>query len=111
MAGRLVAGLEKARAKDSLQVLAKLTTVEGGRRRIVAAEPLIVPAEELPGSQPETVQRAVADTLAGYARTLSPERAHLVSQYRYVHSARKVVGVGECRYQSVHRAARGQGRA
>jgi uncharacterized protein (DUF2252 family) len=91
---RLAAGVEKARTRDSMQALSKLTEVVDGRRRIVSAPPLIVPAEELEGSQPETVEHLVATTLAGYAASLLPERAHLLSQYRYVHFARKVVGVG-----------------
>jgi uncharacterized protein (DUF2252 family) len=32
--------------------------------------------------------------LAAYRETLSPDRRHLAASYRYVHAARKVVGVG-----------------
>src|SRR4051812_31521211 len=39
--------LAKARARDSLQALDKLTTVVDGRHRIVSDPPLIVPVEDL----------------------------------------------------------------
>lgn len=91
---RVSATVEKARTRDSMQAMSKLTTVIDGRRRIVSMPPLLVPAEELEGSQPELITRTVAEVLDGYARSLLPERAHLLSQYRYVHHARKVVGVG-----------------
>ena len=37
----------KARTRDSLQALDKLTTVVDGQRRIVSDPPLIVPIEEV----------------------------------------------------------------
>jgi uncharacterized protein (DUF2252 family) len=94
MGKRVAATVGKARTRDSMQALGKLTEVVDGRRRIMSAPPLLVPAEELGGTQPETIERLVADTLEGYSRSLLPERAHLLAQYRYVHLARKVVGVG-----------------
>src|SRR5215469_13998969 len=43
------AQIAKARTRDSTQALAKLTTIEDGRRRIISDPPLIVPLEELAG--------------------------------------------------------------
>ena len=39
--------LDKARSRDSVQALAKLTTVVDGRPRILSRPPLLVPVEEL----------------------------------------------------------------
>ncbi len=43
------ASLAKAHTRDSLQAVAKLTTVTDGRRRIVSDPPLVVPLDELTG--------------------------------------------------------------
>ena len=43
------AQIAKARTRDSTQALAKLTTVQDGRYRIISDPPLIVPLEELAG--------------------------------------------------------------
>jgi uncharacterized protein (DUF2252 family) len=91
---RASAAVEKAKTRDSMQAVSKLTEVVDGRRRIRADPPVLVPAEDLPGSQAELIDAIVSSTLAGYARSLLPDRAHLLGQYHYVHSARKVVGVG-----------------
>ncbi|HEU5106367.1 MAG TPA: DUF2252 domain-containing protein [Solirubrobacterales bacterium] len=84
--------LDKARAKDSLRALGKLTYEEGGELRIAADPPLITPVEELTdAADAEARLRAVLDA---YRESLSPDRRHLAASYRYVHAARKVVGVG-----------------
>ena len=91
-ARRLERSLAKAKAKDSIRALGKLTYEDGGRLRIVSEPPLITPIEELTGADDAEQQlRAVVDT---YRETLSPDRQHLAASYRYVHAARKVVGVG-----------------
>jgi uncharacterized protein (DUF2252 family) len=66
--------LAKTRAKDSLRAFAKLTEMVDGQPRIIADPPVVV--------------------LRGYRRTLSGDRRRLLERYRYVHAARKVVGVG-----------------
>ena len=38
--------LAKARTRDSMQALGKLTTLVDGRRRIISDPPMIVPVEE-----------------------------------------------------------------
>ena len=89
---RVERNLAKARAKDSIRALGKLTHEDGGRLRIVSEPPLITPIEELTGAEDAEHQlREVVDT---YRESLSPDRRHLASSYRYVHAARKVVGVG-----------------
>jgi uncharacterized protein (DUF2252 family) len=85
--------LDKARAKDSVRALKKLTTTDGdGRLRIVAEPPLITPLSELAdGAETEGVLRPI---LEAYTSTLSDDRRRLVATYDYVDAARKVVGVG-----------------
>ena len=87
--------VEKARTRDSLQAYDKLTTVVDGERRIISDPPLIVPIEEL--LTPDVAERfkdMVRTMLGSYRRSLLPDRRHLFEQFRFVHIARKVVGVG-----------------
>jgi uncharacterized protein (DUF2252 family) len=87
--------LAKARARDSMQALSKLTAMVDGARRIVADPPLVVPlADLLPPASAQLVAHELATVLRGYRRTVSPDRRRLVEQYRLVDVARKVVGVG-----------------
>jgi uncharacterized protein (DUF2252 family) len=87
--------LDKARTRDSMQALAKLSTVVDGERRIVATPPIVVPVEDLvPEASAEQLLDAMHELVGGYAQSLSRERRHLLGQYRLVHMARKVVGVG-----------------
>ncbi|HWS57277.1 MAG TPA: DUF2252 domain-containing protein [Actinotalea sp.] len=85
----------KAMSKDSAQALARLTQVVDGRRRIISDPPLVVPVEELmEPEQAATHEEWMHETLRAYRRTLPEDRRYLLDQYRYVHMARKVVGVG-----------------
>ena len=81
----------KVRTRDSTQAAAKLTRVTGGRREIISDPPLIVPVEELTAEPDYAALRALA---SAYARTLPPDRAHLLGRFRLTRVARKVVGVG-----------------
>jgi uncharacterized protein (DUF2252 family) len=85
----------KARSRDSTRVLAKRAGIVDGELRIVADPPIIVPIEELarPGTTWEDPAPAIKKLLASYRRTLSHQH-HPLEEYRYVHAARKVVGVG-----------------
>jgi uncharacterized protein (DUF2252 family) len=89
-------GLAKARTRDSLQELAKLTRIVGGRPRIVSDPPLLVPIDEL---VPEETARAdlegeLTGLIAKYQRTLETDRRYLLQQFEFCDMARKVVGVG-----------------
>jgi uncharacterized protein (DUF2252 family) len=87
--------MAKARTRDSMQVLKKLTTVVDGQRRIMSNPPLIVPVEELTDQDSaEEVMAQMGSLLNQYRRTLSADRRHLTGQFRLVGVARKVVGVG-----------------
>ena len=85
----------KARTKDSMRAFGRLTQLVDGEPRIVSDPPLIVPIDEL--VSPDR-RDALEDTLRGvirsYRRTLTGDRRHLLERFRYVHAARKVVGVG-----------------
>jgi uncharacterized protein (DUF2252 family) len=89
---RLERNLAKAQAKDSIRALSKLTYEDGDRLRIVSEPPLITPLEQLTGA--EDAERQLRQVVDTYRESLSPGRRHLASSYRYVHAARKVVGVG-----------------
>jgi uncharacterized protein (DUF2252 family) len=84
--------LAKTRAKDSLRAFNKLTTIVNGERRIVSDPPLIVPIEDLADGQ--NIEEFARGVIRGYRRTLQRDRRHLLERFRYVHAARKVVGVG-----------------
>jgi uncharacterized protein (DUF2252 family) len=85
----------KARTKDSLRALSKLTHLVDGEVRIISDPPLIVPLEELlSGDEVGQADAALREILDSYRASLPNDRRHLFEGYRYVHSARKVVGVG-----------------
>jgi uncharacterized protein (DUF2252 family) len=89
-------GLAKARTRDSMQEVAKLTHLVDGRPRIISDPPLLVPIDQL---TPDDMDRAsieaqVADLLAKYRRTLETDRRVLLEQFEFCDLARKVVGVG-----------------
>jgi uncharacterized protein (DUF2252 family) len=92
---RTHSAMAKARTRDSMQALNKLSKVVDGDRRIVAAPPIVVPIEDLmPDASAERLSEQMRDLIRSYSRSLSPERRHLIEQFRLVHMARKVVGVG-----------------
>src|SRR5215211_146749 len=88
-AKKLSKTVRKARDRDSLQALSKLTRVVDGRRVINDDPPLLV---RLPDEDEIRVQ--VNAILESYKRTLQDDRRHLLDRYRFVDVARKVVGVG-----------------
>ncbi|MEW2413164.1 DUF2252 domain-containing protein [Streptomyces sp. NPDC046866] len=87
--------LAKARTRDHVQALAKLTHRVDGKLRIAPAPPLIVPLSDLLGGSARTdLDTAVGGLVEAYAQSLSPERRQLLSRFHLVDVARKVVGVG-----------------
>ena len=87
--------MAKARTKDSMKALAKLTRIVDGKPQIVSEPPLIVPIRELvadaagPG-----FEEMIRKLLRVYRRSLLYDRRILLEEYRYADMARKVVGVG-----------------
>ncbi len=88
----------KARSKDSLRALAKLTETVDGEPRLISDPPLIVTADDLlaeygMGDRAELDER-ILSLLRAYRGTLRGDLRHLLEGYRYVDLAMKVVGVG-----------------
>ena len=92
---RFERNLAKSRTKDSMRAFDKLTRLVDGEPQIISDPPLIVPINELLG--PDQAQ-AFVDTIRviirSYRRSLPADRRLLLERFRYVDSARKVVGVG-----------------
>jgi len=87
--------LAKAHTKDSTLALRKLTTLDGGQRRIISDPPMIVPIEEIFADvQADALNQLIHAVLGKYRRTLQSDRRHLLEQFTLVQVARKVVGVG-----------------
>ena len=87
--------LAKSQAKNSMKAFDKLTHLVDGEPRIIADPPLIVPIEDLLApDEAQAFAHAIRTILRSYRRTLPADRRQLLERFRYVHGARKVVGVG-----------------
>ena len=88
--------IAKARTRDSMSALAKLTQVgDGGRPEIVDQSPLIVPIRRLvSGRSQEEMLDELRTLMRIYRDTLEHDRRMLLEQFELVDFARKVVGVG-----------------
>jgi uncharacterized protein (DUF2252 family) len=92
---RFEQNVAKARTKDSLRAFDKLTELVDGEPRIISDPPLIVPVEEVgAGAEASAIEESMRIVIRSYRRTLSGDRRRLLERFRYVHAARKVVGVG-----------------
>jgi uncharacterized protein (DUF2252 family) len=87
--------VKQAHTRDSTRVFAKRAAEVGGELRIVGDPPLIIPLEDIiePGSEWENSEELIKKLLAAYRRTLGHHH-HPIEEFRYVHSAYKMVGVG-----------------
>ena len=95
MAKRTAQIVAKARTRDSLQALGKLTTVIDGQLRIVSDPPLVVPTEELFSLEvSDEIHESFHQLVRGYRHSLQSDRRHLLEEFQFVQIARKVVGVG-----------------
>jgi uncharacterized protein (DUF2252 family) len=85
----------KAYTHDRMRALAKLTHEVDGKTRFVSDPPLIVPAQELAGSEGDVnLGPLLRELVTRYGRTLPAERRTLLERFHYADLARKVVGVG-----------------
>ena len=84
--------IDKARAKGHQRVLEKLTEEVDGKHRIVEEAPLIVRESHTEDGTP--IHDALDAMLHSYLESLAFDRRKLLSRYRIVDVARKVVGVG-----------------
>ena len=88
-------GIAKARSKDSLRALEKLTERVDGELRFRSEPPLLVPAPELlAADESRDFEATMREVLASYRGTLPGDRQHLLDGYTFRQMARKVVGVG-----------------
>ncbi len=87
--------VNQAHTRDSTRVFAKRADEVDGELRIVADPPLIVPIEDMvrPGSEWENADELAKKLLTSYRRTLGRHH-HPLEEFRYVHTAYKMVGVG-----------------
>jgi uncharacterized protein (DUF2252 family) len=85
----------KAYTRDNTRVLTKRAAAVDGELRIAADPPVIIPIEDLitPGSEWEDPVPLIKKLLSSYRRTLGHQH-HPLEEYRYVHGAYKMVGVG-----------------
>jgi uncharacterized protein (DUF2252 family) len=92
---RLQSTVASARTKDSMRALTKMCRMVDGELRIVGNPPLVTPIEDvLPGTEQKELEDVVRRMIGAYRLTLPRDRRELLESYRYVHAARKVVGVG-----------------
>ncbi len=94
---RLEKNLAKARNKDSLRALEKLTESRDGKLRIASRPPLLIPIAELAEREGQDISEVTAriESLVGeYRKTLDEQARVLAERYHYVDAAHKVVGVG-----------------
>jgi uncharacterized protein (DUF2252 family) len=86
--------LAKARTRDSLQAIGKLTRLVDGKREIIKNPPLITPLEDMIDLDPDEARRRIGTLLASYRKTLQSDRRVLLDHFTLVDIAHKVVGVG-----------------
>jgi uncharacterized protein (DUF2252 family) len=84
--------MDQAREKGNMRMLDRLTEESQGEHRIIEELPLIV--RETHTEQRVPIAAAINSFLKSYTESLMYDRRHLLSRYRIVDVARKVVGVG-----------------
>ncbi|HEV3265489.1 MAG TPA: DUF2252 domain-containing protein [Acidimicrobiales bacterium] len=86
----------KAGSKDRLKARNKLTQMVDGQLEFRSDPPLLVPIDDV-FHEPEhaaNLEASLRAALVSYRRTISSDRRALLNTFRYVATARKVVGVG-----------------
>jgi uncharacterized protein (DUF2252 family) len=91
---RFKANVARARSKDSVRALAKLTHIVDGVAQIRSDPPLIVPLRDHDGVAERGGPEALRALIRSYRDTLPRDRRHLLERFEFRDAARKVVGVG-----------------
>lgn len=87
--------LAHASHKDNHRALEKLTRRVDGQLRIAPNPPLVIPIEDLMQDRDQDqVEETVRGLLRKYRSSLRGDYQRLLEEYRYMHMAFKVVGVG-----------------
>jgi len=84
--------IAKAKLNTNIGVIGKLTTVINNQRCFIDNPPLLT--HHVKSYKGAVVVDVLDDALKTYERSLPSDRRHLLSRYRLVDYARKVVGVG-----------------
>jgi uncharacterized protein (DUF2252 family) len=89
------ADIAKARAREHERAFRRLAGEVDGKVRILADPPLVVPLDDLvpAGTAREETEAWMRSLIQAYRRSLAQPH-HPIEQYRYLDTARKVVGVG-----------------
>jgi uncharacterized protein (DUF2252 family) len=86
---------KKARTKDSLRALTRLTETVDGRLRFVHDPPLLERIDQLlPDNEAHELEAGIQSILDEYVASLAEDRRRLIGTYHVIDMARKVVGVG-----------------
>jgi uncharacterized protein (DUF2252 family) len=85
--------LTKARTRDSLQAMGKLTAVVDAKRQIISNPPLVVRLDEMIDLHPDEVRERLGTLVTSYRNTLPSDRRRLLDHFALVDIAHKVVGV------------------
>jgi uncharacterized protein (DUF2252 family) len=92
---RLERGISKARSKDSLRALDRLTEEVDGQIRFRSEPPILVPGEKLVATADgRSIMEMLKEVVVAYRESLGPEMRVLFDGYEFREIARKVVGVG-----------------
>ncbi|MGH2939287.1 MAG: DUF2252 family protein [Solirubrobacterales bacterium] len=92
---RFEKNVAKARNKDSLRALARLTEETPKGLRIASRPPILVPIAELTGDLEEAeVIELMGELLGRYRETVDDQCRTLLDRFRYVDAGHKIVGVG-----------------
>ena len=87
--------VRKALHKDHLHAFDRLIECEDGDACFISQPPLLVPVEELLDEEERArYVEVVQDCLRQYRSCLLPHTRTMIERYRFMHIARKVVGVG-----------------
>jgi len=86
--------IETARAHDSMQAFHRLTELVGDEPRIVHDPPVVVPIARMGDEEQRQIRGSLDAMVSSYRQTLQWDKRRLLSQYRLVDVAHKVVGVG-----------------
>ena len=92
---RVRRNVAKARGKDHLRALDRLTHAVDGELRFRSEPPLLVQVNELLSSaEVADLRESLREVIDHYRESLPADRQHLFAGYRFRDIARKVVGVG-----------------
>jgi len=76
--------MAKARTRDSLQAIGKLSTVVDGKRQIINNPPLIVRLDDMIDLDPEEVRSRLGVLIDSYRKTLQSDRRRLIDHFSLI---------------------------